>query len=233
MQVDELRAVAAQRGWTVVDVFIDTTSGATDRRPELDRLNAEVERGRIDVVAVWKFDRFARSTRHLLTALDGFRTRNVDFVSLRDSVDTSTPQGRFLLTLLGAFAELEREVIRERTRAGVEAAIRRGAKVGRPKASIDLDAARVLLDAGGSIRSVSKALRTSASTLGRALRDAAKEALSDASKLSAGSGPESGSNHCAETAIRTRGESNGFSFAPVPGFSSGMPSTSALKRERS
>lgn len=97
LQLDALRALAAQRGWRVVAEFVDLgVSGTRARRPALDKLTAGVHRGGVDVVAVWKFDRFARLTQHLITALNEFRARNVEFVSVQDGLDTSTAAGRMV-----------------------------------------------------------------------------------------------------------------------------------------
>jgi DNA invertase Pin-like site-specific DNA recombinase len=173
MQVDELRVLAAQRGWTVVGEYVDqAVSGSKDRRPELDRMMADVHRGKIDVALCWKFDRFARSLKHLITALEDFRVRGVEFVSMNDAIDTSTSVGRFTFSVIAAVAELERDVIRERTRAGIAAARRRDVRVGRPRVEVDVDAARRLLNTGGSIRSVARTLKIGASTLARALQAA-------------------------------------------------------------
>jgi DNA invertase Pin-like site-specific DNA recombinase len=171
MQLDELRQVAQQRGWRVVGEYVDAgVSGGKERRPQLDKLMQLAHAGKIDIVATWRFDRFARSTRHLLTALEDFRVRNVDVVSLRDAVDTSTPTGRFTFAVIAAVAELERELIRERTRAGIEAARRRGRHPGRPPVKFDLDRARELQAGGMSIRAISKALGVAAATVHRGLR---------------------------------------------------------------
>jgi len=137
MQIDELRRVAGQRGWQVVGEYVDAGhSGAKDRRPELDRMMGDVHRGKVDTVMVWKFDRFARSVRHLVSALEDFRARNVDFVSVTDGIDTSTPAGRFTFHVISAVAELEREMIRERTRCGIAAARRRGSRINAVRLSI-------------------------------------------------------------------------------------------------
>ena len=170
LQLDELRRVAEQRGWAVVGEYVDAGySGSKDRRPELDRLISEVHCGCVDVVAVWRFDRFARSARHLVLALEEFRARNVDFVSLHDGIDTSTPAGRFTFHVIAAVAELERELIRERTRAGLAAARRRGARIGRPPCQVDLQRVRGLHAAGHSLRRIARALRVSAATVHRVL----------------------------------------------------------------
>ena len=171
LQVDELRELAQQRGWKVVGEFIDkAVSGSKDSRPELDRMLAQVHRGRVDVVVVWRFDRFARSVRHLVSALDDFRARQVDFVSSRDAIDTSTPAGRFTFHIFSAVAELERELIRERTKAGVAAARRRGKIVGRPKAQVDQGQVQQLRDAGLSVRAIAKEIGLSKSVIGRVLQ---------------------------------------------------------------
>ncbi len=112
-------------------------SGAKDRRPELDRLMQEAHKRRFDAVAVWKFDRFARSVSHLLRALDTFRALGIEFVSLSESLDTATPAGRMVFTVLGAVAELERSLIVERVKAGLRNAKAKGKRLGRPKAVLD------------------------------------------------------------------------------------------------
>ena len=170
LQIEELRRVANDRGWRVVAELVDHgVSGATDRRPQLDLLVARVARGGVDVVAVWKFDRFARSVRHLVCALDDFRARGVDFFSARDAIDTSTPAGRFTFAIIAAVAELERELIRERTIAGLDVARRRGTHCGRPRRGVDLQAVRALLAAGLSQRGAARKLGVGATTLRRAL----------------------------------------------------------------
>ena len=117
MQLNELREHCVRRGWQIAGEYVDTgISGAKDRRPELDRLMQDGHRRKFDVVAVWKFDRFARSVSHLLRALDTFRVLGIEFVSLSESLDTATPAGRMVFTVLGAVAELERSLIAERIR---------------------------------------------------------------------------------------------------------------------
>ena len=142
MQVRELRQFCETRGWQVVGEYLDEgISGAKEKRPELDRLMADAHRRRFDVVTVWKFDRFARSVSHLLRALETFNSLGVGFVSLSESLDTSTPAGKMVFTVLGAVAELERSLIAERIRAGLRNARARGKRLGRPR--VLLDAARI------------------------------------------------------------------------------------------
>ena len=173
VQLAELRQVAEQRGWVVVGVYADEgISGSKGRRPALDRLMDDARRGKLDIVAVVRFDRFARSTRHLLTALEDFRTMGVDFVSLREQVDTSTPMGKAMFTIIAAVAELEKDIIRERVVAGIAKAKADGVHCGRPKTEIDLRAPQALLAQGLPLREVADMLGVSRSTLRRRLHEA-------------------------------------------------------------
>ena len=155
LQANELSEYASFRKWETVEIYADKISGAKDRRPALDRLMANAKRGKFDVVAVWRFDRFARSTLHLLRALEEFAALGVDFVSLRESIDTSTPTGKMIFTVLAAVAELERSTIRERVVAGQRAARRRGVRFGRPTVEVDTDRALKLRKQGLSWRDIS------------------------------------------------------------------------------
>ena len=133
MQVRDLREYCSRRGWTITGEYVDAgISGAKEKRPELDRLMADAHRRRFDLVEVWKFDRFARSVSHLLRALEAFNALGIAFVSLSESLDTSTPAGRMVFTVLGAVAELERSLIVERVRAGMRNARAKGKQIGRP-----------------------------------------------------------------------------------------------------
>jgi DNA invertase Pin-like site-specific DNA recombinase len=133
MQIAELREYCRNRNWTIVDEYVDTgVSGARDSRPELDRLMRDAHRRRFDTVAVWKFDRLARSVTRLLRALETFRSLGIEFVSLSEQIATDTPAGKMVFTVLGAVAELERSLIGERVRAGLRNAKLTGKKLGRP-----------------------------------------------------------------------------------------------------
>ena len=138
MQTRELEEFCQRRGWELAGCYVDTgISGSKESRPELDRLMADAHRRRFDAVAVWKFDRFARSVSHLLRALETFKALGIDFVSLSEQVDTSTPTGKMVFTVLGAVAELERSLIAERVRAGIRNARAKGKKLGRPRVAVD------------------------------------------------------------------------------------------------
>jgi DNA invertase Pin-like site-specific DNA recombinase len=120
-------------GW-LVDVGI---SGTKEKRPELDRLMADAHRRRFDAVVVWKFDRFARSVSHLLRALETFKAQGIEFVSFSEQLDTSTPAGKLVFTVLGAVAELERSRIVERVKARLRNAKAKGKRLGRPRVIVD------------------------------------------------------------------------------------------------
>ena len=132
MQLVQLREYAQRRGWEIADEYIDeAVSGIKKKRPGLDRLMADCQQRLVDVVLVWKFDRFARSVTHLTQALETFQALGVDFVSYSQNLDTSTPMGKMLFVIIGAVGELERDLIRERTEAGRQVARTRGVKFGR------------------------------------------------------------------------------------------------------
>ena len=162
LQIDGLRRLAEQRGWRIVEEYVDIgISGSKDRRPALDRLMADARRGRFSIVACWRFDRFGRSLHHLVSALEEFRALGIDFVSQHDAVDTGTASGRMMFAVIGAMAQFEAELIRERTRAGLAAAKRRGVRLGRPGFSIDVERARTLRAEGKSYRDIAKAMGVS------------------------------------------------------------------------
>ena len=133
LQYDDLRAYAERAGLDVVQDYCDVAvSGRREGRPQLSALMTTARNREIDCVLVWKFDRFARSTRHLLTALEEFDHLGVRFVSVQDQVDTDSPMGRAMFTIIGAMAELESSLISERVTAGMRAAEARGKHLGRP-----------------------------------------------------------------------------------------------------
>jgi DNA invertase Pin-like site-specific DNA recombinase len=131
-QETELKDYAKRRGWTIHKVYADTMSGAQASRPALDELLADCRRGKINVVLVWRFDRYARSLRQLVAGLDEFKRLGIDFVSCTEAIDTSLPSGELAYQIFGAIAQFERSLIAERTRAGLAEARRRGQRLGRP-----------------------------------------------------------------------------------------------------
>lgn len=171
LQVEELRAVAAQRGWEVAGVYEDAgVSGTKASRPGLDRLLEDARLGRFELVAVWKLDRLARSVSHLLGVTEALKGWGVGLVSLRDAhVDTTTPAGRFSLQILGAVAELERSMIQERVVAGVRRAQAAGKHCGRPRRELDVRPAVALLREGRGLKEVARILKVPRATLRRRL----------------------------------------------------------------
>lgn len=170
LQRDDLTEFCKRRGWAVTGIFEDKgVSGSKDSRPALDEMIKEARQGKFDVVLVWRFDRFGRSTAHLLNSLNEFRSQNVDFVSLNEALDTSTPTGKVLFTVIAAVAEFERNIITERVRAGVRKAQANGVKCGRPRRGFDFKRAVELRRNGDSLRQIARQMGVSLSTLYRAI----------------------------------------------------------------
>lgn len=171
MQLDDLHAISRARHWENVKEYVDEgISGSKKERPALDRLIADVKVGRIERIVVWKFDRMARSALHLLEILDLCRDYNVQFVSHHESLDTGTAMGRAMLTIFGAIAELERDTIRTRVKAGIARAKKEGRPHGRPKVIYDRKIAEEMRRNGISIRAISDAMRVSQTVIHRDLR---------------------------------------------------------------
>ncbi len=172
VQEQPLRDLVAQRGWAVHQVYSDRASGAADMRPGLDALMRDARRGGFDVVIVWRFDRFARSVRQLILALEEFRSLGIDFISHQETLDSSTPMGKARFTIIAALAELERSLIKERVVAGLEYARRHGTKsgraIGRPKAVFDRSAAVRLRAEGKGRGYIACRLQTSVASVRRA-----------------------------------------------------------------
>src|SRR5664279_4345858 len=139
-QLYDLRAMAQQRDYQIVEEYEDRISGAKARRPGLDAMMKDARRGRFDVVLVWACDRIARSTKHFLEVLDEMNRLNIEFVSFREQIDTGGPLGRAIVVIIGAIAELERSLIVERVRAGMRRAKLEGRSIGRPALALDREA---------------------------------------------------------------------------------------------
>ncbi len=172
-QLLDLRQMAAQRGYEIVQEYTDRISGVKARRPALDELMGDARRGRFDVVLIWACGRIARSTRHLLEVLDELNRLGVEFASFREQIDTGGPLGRAIVVIIGAIAELERSLIVERVRAGMRRARLDGQRIGR--APLILDSAAIQQDRqrGQSLRQIAKGHRVSTATIQRVLRSQA------------------------------------------------------------
>jgi DNA invertase Pin-like site-specific DNA recombinase len=176
MQTRELSEYCGRRGWRIAGEYVDLgISGTKERRPELDRLMADAHQRRFDVVVVWRFDRFARSVSHLLRALETFKALGVEFVSFSEQLDTSTPAGKMVFTVLGAVAELERSLIVERVKAGLRNARSKGRHLGRPRAIVDTQKIASLRGQGHSWRQIARQMGVSARTARRAGQKATLE----------------------------------------------------------
>lgn len=169
VQLGDLRRYA-QRRFAHYDEFVDVgISGAQRKRPQLDALIKAAQQRRFDVVLVWKFDRFARSLKHLIDSLEEFRSLGIDFISFTEGVDTTTPSGQLLFHVVGAVAQFERDLIAERVRAGMAHARAMGRRIGRPRSIIDADRAARLRSQGYSLRAIAKQLDVPVSRVRRAL----------------------------------------------------------------
>jgi DNA invertase Pin-like site-specific DNA recombinase len=138
LQLRDLRTYCAARGFDLVREYVDVgQSGAKDSRPELNKLMDDARKRQFDAIVVWRFDRFARSTKHLLLALEEFRSLGIQFISYQENIDTSSALGQAVFTIVSAVAQLERDLIRERVSAGIRNARANGKKLGRPIRTVD------------------------------------------------------------------------------------------------
>jgi DNA invertase Pin-like site-specific DNA recombinase len=168
MQLRELRDYCQRRGWDIAAEYVDTGwSGAKASRPELDRLMKDARTRRFDAVLVWKLDRWGRSLIQSLQSVQELASMGIRFIAVTQNIDTdeSNPMSRFMLHIFGAFAEFEREIIRERTVCGVRAARAKGKKLGRPKRVFRRDEVARLREAGHSWRAIAKQLNVPVSTI--------------------------------------------------------------------
>ena len=171
-QLYDLRQLAQQRGYEIVEEYTDKISGAKAKRPGLDQLMADGGRGQFQVVIVWAFDRLARSVRHFLEVLDEFNHLQIEFVSFRENIDTGGPLGRAMVVIVSAIAELERNLIIERVRAGMRRAKLEGRHIGRRP--LDVDRGAVIRDrqAGHSLSEIARSHRISRALVSKILREA-------------------------------------------------------------
>ena len=174
-QLLDLRRYVSDRGWQIFREYVDQgISGTTDSRPALNQLMNDAKKRRFKVVLVWRFDRFARSSQHLILALNEFNALGVDFISLSESIDTSTPMGKMVYTVIAAVAELERSLISERVKAGLRRAKENGKVLGRPRGmTIDTQRAKELREQGLTMAKIAEQMNSSAATVCRALNGGA------------------------------------------------------------
>jgi len=169
-QLYDLEQLARQRDFEIVNRYTDKISGTKARRPGLDQLMADARRGRFDVVMVWACDRIARSVRHFLEVLDELNHLNIEFVSFREQLDTGGALGRAMVVIIGAIAELERNLIVERVRAGMRRARLEGQHIGRPRLSVDHQALIQDRQRGFSLREIARMHHISRTSVTRQLR---------------------------------------------------------------
>jgi len=134
----ELKSYCERLDYEITDIYKDEgVSGSKTSRPELDRLLQDMRLKKFEAIIVWKFDRLGRSTQHLLQVLEEMKNKNVRLIATSQNIDTDTPMGKFFFVILSGFAEMEREIIRERIQLGLERRKKQGKKLGRPKGSKD------------------------------------------------------------------------------------------------
>ena len=172
-QLYDLQQLAAQRGLQIAETYTDHgVSGTRARRPALDKMMADATRHHFDVVLVWAFDRLARSTIHLLQTLDELNHLGIEFVSVRENIDSGGALGRAIVVIIGAIAELERSLIIERVRAGLRRARLEGRRLGRPPRIIDRDAILADRARGHSLTEVAKMHGISRALVSRTVKEA-------------------------------------------------------------
>lgn len=173
LQLKDLRTYAQAREWKIFDEYKDVgQSGSKERRPELDRLLNDAKKRRIDGILVWKLDRFGRSLKSLVTTLEELKDLGIQFASYTENLDFSTPAGRAMANLIGVFAEFERDLIRERVKAGLQNAKSKGMRLGR-RSKIDtelLETVRHMRDRGMSLGQIAKAVRVSKTLVHKTLK---------------------------------------------------------------
>jgi len=175
LQLDSLTKLTESKGLEIHEIYEEKGfSGAKDSRPELDRMMDDARSGKFGYVLVWKYDRFARSTIHLLDVLTEFKELGIEFISKTEQMDTSTPVGKFLYTIIGGFAELERDIMRERIKEGMKAAKKRGQKFGRPATDVKIKDVLALREQGFSLRKIAIELGISASLVHKMISSAHK-----------------------------------------------------------
>jgi DNA invertase Pin-like site-specific DNA recombinase len=172
MQLMDLRRYCEQRGFDIYKEYCDEgISGTKDRRPALDELMADARKRRFGAVLCWRFDRFARSTKHLITALEEFCHLGIDFISYQENIDTSSPLGKAIFTIVSAIAELERNIIVERVKSGLRRARENGKRLGRPnRLDLNVEELKKMRDQGLSFKKIGEKVNACPATIFQILR---------------------------------------------------------------
>lgn len=169
-QLIPLREYTKARGFEHYKEYVDITSGTKEKRPALDELLADAKKRKFDAVLVWKLDRLGRSLKHLITLIDEFQALSVQFISYTEGMDTTTPAGKLLFSVVGAIAAFERDLIRERVKAGLHRARSQGKRLGRPASIINLQSLEYLKNSKKNYTKMSKETGISRTTLWRRLQ---------------------------------------------------------------
>ncbi|MBT6229776.1 MAG: recombinase family protein [Candidatus Scalindua sp.] len=170
MQLNDLERYSKERGLNIFNIYKDSgVSGTKETRPALGELMNDAKKRKFDMVLVWRFDRFARSTKHLVTALHEFRHLGIDFISFQENIDTSSPLGEAIFTIISAMSKLERDIIAERVKGGLRKAKANGKKLGRPKNIVDTEKVIEYRKKNKSIRQIASELNLSKGAVQRTL----------------------------------------------------------------
>ena len=164
-QTIPLKEYCEKRGWEIYKIYEEKESGAKDNRPVLRELMAQAKKRLFDCVVVFRFDRFARSSQMLINSLETFNSLGIDFVSYQESLDSSSPAGKALFTVISAFAEFERAIIQERVMAGLYRARMQGKVLGRPRVDIDKEEILKLKGEGMTTRAIGQRFGLSHTTI--------------------------------------------------------------------
>ncbi len=178
MQLNDLERYTRERGFKMFKIYKDNgVSGTKETRAGLTQLMEDARKRKFDIVLVWRFDRFARSTKHLVNALHEFRNLGIDFISYQENIDTSSPLGEAIFTIISAMSKLERDIIAERVRGGLRKARANGKRLGRPKTEIDIDKVVEYKEQGKSIREIAKEMGLSRGKVERTLKQSVTKTL--------------------------------------------------------
>jgi putative DNA-invertase from lambdoid prophage Rac len=178
LQLKDLRTYATARCWQIYDEYVDIgQSGSKTSRPELDRLIEDAKKRKIDGILVWRLDRFGRSLKHLVNTLDDLGSIGVTFVSYHENIDVTTPSGKLFFHMIAAIAEFEKDLIRDRVKAGLANAKAKGIVLGRPGAPFKIEKITKLRSQGLSIRDIAEATNKSKSFVHKTLKKIESEML--------------------------------------------------------